>query len=114
MYKICRTPGQLQSTSEEELNKAQEICKMLLNSITQKSYAETLGLLKYINDKNHEDRVSLQLFLNTLIYLSYDKYINTKDRIALIIYKNSTKALQNYIMSALLEDHLIINLLLNI
>lgn len=114
LYKVCRTPGQLQAVSEEELNKAKELCELVLNTVSQKTYAETLGLLKYINDKKHEDRVSLLVFLNTLIYLSYEKYVNTQDNIALIIYKHTTQALQNYIMAALLEEHLIINLLLNI
>lgn len=114
IYKICRTPGQVLNTSIEDVKKAYDLSRVILDHITELTYPRILSVALHINDKWHEDRLTFELFLNTLIYASFDSYLTNKRPTDLIIYNCAAKALQTQVIVGGLEEHLLVNLLTSI
>lgn len=114
LYDICRTPGQVISTSVDDVKKAYDLSQLILDNIKALSYPRLLATTLYINDKWHEDRLTFELFLNTLIYVAYKNYLKNNRLTDLIIYNCAVKALQTKIIVGGLEEHALVNLLTNI
>lgn len=85
-YQICKTPGQLLELSDDNLDKALALCKTIVSSVKNASYANTLSIITKINLKDDAKKIDFKLFFDLLTYAAFDDYKKTNSETSFKIY----------------------------
>jgi len=111
-YKVCKTPGQLNSIDEKTLTDMYNLCSTMVDKITITPYANMMSIAARINYKEDYNKFDFETFLNMLEYVSLDKFISGKNDIARKMYLYTIKRRQELIINTSVQkEPFMINLL---
>lgn len=102
-YRVCTTPGQLNSLNEDKLLDLYNLCDKIINILPQAEYANVISVTTKINYKEDYNKFEFDTFFNTLELVAMDKYLNNKDKIALKVYKYTAKRLQELVQNGRIQ-----------
>lgn len=112
IYKVCRTPGQLNSVSEQSFIEMNKLCETVVNKIKIASYANTISIATKINYKEDYNKFDFSAFLNLLEKTAEDTYLKSNNNYALTIYLCVNKAKQKLVQnSGMAKEAFMISLL---
>ena len=111
IYKICKTPGQLNNLPDDNLDSIFALCETIVNSLQNASYANTLSLLTKINLKDDANKIDFDLFFQVLNYVAFDTYVKTNNELRLKIYKYTTKRLAEIFSKSIAKESFVLNYL---
>lgn len=94
VYKVCRTPGQLNAIDNAKFVELYTLCDKLITILPRAEYANIISIATKINYKEDYNKFDFRIFFNMLKTVAFEKYINTKDNIAYKVYIYTTSQLQ--------------------
>jgi len=86
VFKICKTPGQLNNLPDDNLDGVFNFCDLILRAIKTANYANTLSLCTKINTKDEPTKIDFNLFFEALLYSAFEKYKTENDEISFKVY----------------------------
>lgn len=114
VLKVLRTPGKIKSVNLKNLSEMQDVSNKMLEKLTQATLSNTLTIKNKINFKDEYDKFDLEIFLDMLTYLAYNRFLKEYDINMYKMFetiKNMRKRLSN---SRLNKELFIENLLLKL
>ena len=111
VYKICKTPGQLADVDGDQIQALFTLCDKVVSQVKKASYANTLTLVAKVNCDKDETKFDFYQFFNTLEYISFNKYLDTKDTELYKLYKYINKAKQSYLNKKIAKEAFMLNFL---
>ena len=111
VYKVCRTPGQLADVDGDQVKALFVLCEKIINQIGKASYANALTLVSKINCDKNDEKFDFYQFFNALEYISFTKYIETKNLEIYKLYMYINKAKQSYLNKKVAKESFILNFL---
>ena len=111
VYKICKTPGQLADVDGDQIQALFALCDKVISQVKKASYANTLTLIAKVNCDKDETKFDFYQFFNTLEYVSFKKYLNTKDIELYKLYMYINKTKQSYLNKKIAKEAFMLNFL---
>lgn len=112
VYKICKTPGQLQCVNEQHVEELYNICSKLLTDLPIATCANVVSLeYKFDYKQEFAGKYDFDMFFNMLEYVSFEDYLKNNRKTSLTIYKLTTEYRQKQIGRNLVKETLMINFL---
>lgn len=111
VYKICKTPGQLEDVDGDQIQALFALCDKIVSQVKKASYANTLTLVAKVNCDKDETKFDFYQFFNTLEYVSLKKYIETKDVNLYKLYMYINKTKQSYLNKKIAKEAFMLNFL---
>lgn len=111
VYKICKTPGQLADVDGDQIQALFTLCDKVVSQVKKASYANTLTLVAKINCDKDETKFDFYQFFNTLEYVSFKKYLDTKDIELYKLYMYINKTKQSYLNKKIAKEAFMLNFL---
>lgn len=111
VYKICKTPGQLADVDGDQIQALFTLCDKVVDQVKKASYANTLTLVAKINCDKDETKFDFYQFFNTLEYVSFKKYLDTKDIELYKLYMYINKTKQSYLNKKIAKEAFMLNFL---
>ena len=111
VYKICKTPGQLADVDGDQIQALFTLCDKVVSQVKKASYANTLTLVAKVNCDKDETKFDFYQFFNTLEYVSFKKYIETKDIDLYKLYMYINKTKQYYLNKKIAKEAFMLNFL---
>lgn len=110
-YKICKTPGQLAAADGDQIKALYDLCNKIAAQIKAASYANALTIVSKINCGKDDTKFDFYQFFNMLEYVSFDKYIKTKNVELYDLYMYVNKAKQSYTNKKVAKESFMLNFL---
>lgn len=111
IYEICKTPGQLNSLPEDNLDSIFTLCETIVKALPSANYANTLGLLTKINLKDEASKIDFNLFFQVLKYVAFDTYVKTNNELSLKIYRYTVDRLAAAFSKSISKESFMLNYL---
>ena len=111
VYKICKTPGQLEDVDGDQIQALFALCDKIVSQVKKASYANTLTLVAKVNCDKDETKFDFYQFFNALEYVSLKKYIETKDVNLYKLYMYINKTKQSYLNKKIAKEAFMLNFL---
>lgn len=114
IFKICKTPGQLQNLKEVQFLDTYKLCKAIISNFKNNSYANSLTAALKLNFKEDYDKIDVDLFLRTLSFVSFEEYIHSNTEESFIVYSVVQRYLKKKVNRPVVVEYFILNLLTEI
>lgn len=75
ILKVVRTPGKLKEMNYDTFLSLFDLCNKIASKIELATYANTLSIADKINYKDNYDKFDINIFLDTLMLILKDKYV---------------------------------------
>lgn len=111
IYEICKTPGQLNSLPDDNLDAVFAVCETIVKALPNAGYANTLSLLTKVNLKDDAKKIDFNLFFDVLKYVAFDTYKKTGNELSLKIYLYTTKRLAEIFGKSIAKESFMLNYL---
>ena len=109
-----KTPGKLKSINVNTLNGIVELSLKIIDKLQLSNIGNALTISNYINFKDEYDKFDLNIFLDILSYLMYNRFLTTNDKVILEMYKKLAEQRKSMldlrIDKRLMFEHLLIDL----
>ena len=114
IYKLCRTPGQLDEVDNTNIDDLVNFCNKFIDRIDKASYANALKVSTELNYKEDYNKFNLNLFFNTVLYCAQAKYREIADKKYLIIYNITNKYITLISNKTLVKENVVLSYLTDI
>ena len=111
IYKICKTPGQLNNLPDDNLDSIFTLCETIVKALPNAGYANTLSLLTKINLRDETSKIDFDLFFQVLKYVAFDTYVKTNNELSLKIYKYTVDKLASAFSKSIAKESFMLNYL---
>ncbi len=112
--KICNTPGKLKKLDNIDFDSLYNFCIKFINKLECASLANTLTIVDKINYNDKYDKFDLNIFLDTILYLSFKYYIETNNKNCLFIYQITLNYYYKFKNKIYNKEQLMSNYLINV
>lgn len=109
-----KTPGKLKAINVNTLNSMVELSLKIIDKLKLSNIGNALTISNNINFKDEYDKFDLNIFLDILSYLMYNRFLTTNDKSVLGMYKKLAEQRKSMldlrINKRLMFEHLLIDL----
>lgn len=110
IYKVCKTPGQLENIDEKQFSRLYDFCTNLIINANKLPIEQLFKASTYINCGEDYNKFDFDMFFNMLTYLAMKHFIDTNEKQSYQIYLFTAKYFQNLLYNNTLSKE---NILLN-
>lgn len=86
ILKLARTPGQVMKLNTTDMTSLLALCDTIATKLGKANYANALSIVNKINYKDEADKFDLDIFLDTLSFTLFNKYLSENNKTILNMY----------------------------